>query len=95
MTIFINSNSQETEEHWISISDVMAGLMMIFLFIAIIYMVDIKEDKEGLVKIAKNYLNLKERIYKDLHNEFRTDFPKWRATLDRKTLSIRFSEPNE
>ena len=94
MTIFINSNSQETEEHWISISDVMAGLMMIFLFIAIIYMVDIKEDKEGLVKIAENYLNLKERIYKDLHNEFRTDFPKWRATLDRKTLSIRFSEPN-
>jgi len=93
MTIF-NSNSQETEEHWISISDVMAGLMMIFLFIAIIYMVDIKESRDGLVEIAENYLNLKERIYEDLHNEFRTDFLKWRATLDRKTLSIRFSEPN-
>ena len=100
MTIF-NSNSQETEEHWISISDVMAGLMMIFLFIAIIYMVfiekamiDIKKHRDGLVEIAENYLNLKDRIYKDLHNEFRPDFPKWRATLDRKTLSIRFSEPN-
>lgn len=94
MTIFINSNSQETEEHWISISDVMAGLMMIFLFIAIVYMDDIKKKKDDLVETAKSYRELKERIYKDLHNEFRTDFPKWRATLDRKTLSIRFSEPN-
>ena len=94
MTIFINSNSQETEEHWISISDVMAGLMMIFLFIAIIYMVDIKKDKDDLVEKAVNYLKLKDRIYKDLHNEFRPDFLKWRATFDRKTLSIRFSEPN-
>jgi outer membrane protein OmpA-like peptidoglycan-associated protein len=94
MAIFINSNSQETEDHWISISDIMAGLMMIFLFIAIIYMVDIREDKEGLVEIASNYLKLKDRIYNDLDNEFKTDFPKWRATLDPKTLSIRFSEPN-
>ena len=92
MTIF--TNSRETEDHWISISDVMAGLMMIFLFIAVIYMMDIKEDKEGLVGIAANYIKLKDRIYKDLHNEFRTDLKKWHATLDKKTLSIRFSEPN-
>jgi outer membrane protein OmpA-like peptidoglycan-associated protein len=99
MTIFINSKSQETEDHWISISDIMAGLMMIFLFIAIVYMVEIdkdmvsiKKNKEDLVAIAENYLNLKERIYKDLLNEFNDDFQDWRATLDRKTLSIRFLE---
>ena len=31
------TKQQDTEEHWISISDMMAGLMVIFLFIAISY----------------------------------------------------------
>ncbi len=34
------AREQETEEHWVSISDVMAGLMVIFLFIAISYMLN-------------------------------------------------------
>ncbi len=32
----LTTREQDTEEHWISISDMMAGLMVIFLFIAII-----------------------------------------------------------
>ena len=36
----LNLQRQEAEEHWVSISDVMTGLMVIFLFIAISYMVD-------------------------------------------------------
>ena len=42
---------QETEEHWISISDMMAGLMVIFLFIAISYMLHVRAEKEKIEKL--------------------------------------------
>ena len=29
---------QENGEHWLTVSDLMAGLMMVFLFIAIVFM---------------------------------------------------------
>ncbi|MCY4553375.1 MAG: OmpA family protein [Candidatus Poribacteria bacterium] len=82
-----------------SISDVMAGLMVIFLFIAISYMKNINDQIEGIkglkVRIENLidvYTNLQRALLEDLQKEFEDD-PEWTGTLDPKTLSIRFKEP--
>ena len=76
--------TQETEEHWVSISDVMAGLMVIFLFIAISYMVNADRHRanaeresnriKGLqVKIEDllgAYKNLQAQLSEELQEEF-------------------------
>lgn len=84
---------QDTEEHWISISDMMAGLMVIFLFIAISYMLHVRADKERIEKIAVTYDKLQSDLYDDLEKKFKNDLDEWNAVLNRQTLSIRFTEP--
>ncbi len=87
------TREQETEEHWISISDMMAGLMVIFLFIAISYMLRIRADKEKIEQIAVTYEKLQSDLYEDLEEEFKKDLDNWNAVLNKQTLSIRFKEP--
>ena len=81
------SHGQESEEHWVSISDVMAGLMVIFLFIAISYMLNIqmkmkqieeqnekiREQNKEIQELHNIYKNLKEQLAKDLEIEFEGD----------------------
>ena len=78
---------------WISISDLMAGLMMIFLFIAISYMNSLQIRAKQIKKIAVAYQELQDDLYKDLQEEFKNDLPKWKAEIERETLSVRFHEP--
>ena len=84
---------QDTEEHWISISDMMAGLMIIFLFIAISYMLDVSADKKAIDKIVVTYEKLRADLYADLYEEFKDDLAKWNVVLDEDMLSMRFKEP--
>ena len=101
------TKEQETEEHWVSISDVMAGLMVIFLFIAISYMLNVRL-KANEITVYKNeveelldaYKNLHAALYKELRAEFEGDLTKktqfrtlWRGHIDMETLSIRFKKP--
>ncbi len=95
-----NRQAQETEEHWVSISDVMAGLMVIFLFIAISYMVNANQKTERItdlkVKVANlidAYRNLQRALSEDLQREFESDLVNWTGYLDMETLSIRFKKP--
>lgn len=81
------------EDHWISVSDLMAGLMMIFLFISISYMINIQSEKDKIKDIAVTYSKLQTNLYSDLQKEFQNDLKKWNAVIDRDTLSIRFEEP--
>ena len=89
----LTTREQDTEEHWISISDMMAGLMVIFLFIAISYMLHIRADKEQIEQIAVTYEKLQSDLYDDLEEEFKKDLDEWNAVLNKQTLSIRFKEP--
>ena len=52
---------------WISISDLMAGLMMIFLFIAISYMNSLQIRAKQIKKIAVAYQELQDDLYYDLN----------------------------
>ena len=89
----LSSSDQDTEEQWISISDMMAGLMVIFLFIAISYMIYVQAEKEKIEQIAVTYEKLQSELYADLKKEFEKDLDRWDAILDRQTLSVRFREP--
>ena len=91
---------QETEEHWVSISDVMAGLMVIFLFIAISYMVHINRTTDQIKDSLGAYRNLRADLSTKLYTEFegtaikKTQFRSvWRGHFDMETLSIRFKKP--
>lgn len=83
----------ESEEHWVSISDLMTGLMVIFLFISISYMLVVKSDKDQIESIAVTYEKLQGDLYADLEAEFLDDLDDWNAVLDRDSLAIRFKEP--
>lgn len=89
------NKGQDTEEHWISISDMMAGLMVIFLFIAISYMLYVSAEKKRIEKIVEVYVTLQSDLYADLMGEFEKDLKTWKARLEETTLSIRFKQPFE
>lgn len=80
------SREKESGGHWLSVSDLMAGLMMIFLFIAIIYM---REVQKIIVVADETH----KAIYVALYEEFENDLPKWNAEIDPKTMTFRFNEP--
>ncbi len=88
----LGASTYEQEDHWVSVADLMAGLMMIFLLIAIIYMVKIESEKQKIKEVAILYEHLKEGLYNDLKDEFDQDFERWGAELY-KDLTIRFKEP--
>jgi outer membrane protein OmpA-like peptidoglycan-associated protein len=90
----IFSSSKENGEYWISISDMMSGLMMIFLFISISYMISVIREKDKIKEIAVTYNRLQNDLYEDLYNEFKNDLQKWDATINRQTLSVRFESPD-
>ena len=107
ITKLFGIKEQETEEHWISISDLMAGLMVIFLFIAISYMISANNKTDRITKLGHQienllgaYRNLHEDLSEKLRNEFEgTPIKKrqfrtiWRGHLNAETLSIRFKKP--
>ncbi len=79
---------------WLSISDMMTGLMVIFLFIAISYMMDVRADNQTMSKIAEAYFDTHEKLYVTLREEFKDDLPRWSAHLDSSSLAVRFTEPD-
>jgi len=111
------ATSDGGEDQWISLSDLMTSLMLIFMLIAIAFMLkteqdtftlrvyseQMKKDAEKMQKdaekmqdtaekvkqIAVVYNQVKNDLYEDLSREFKDDFPRWGAALD-KNLSIRF-----
>ena len=72
---------------WEPISDLMTGLMMIFLFIGLAFLLQLEMQKEDA-------LDVKRQIYLDLSNEFKeAEMRNWGAEIDPKTMAITFKEP--
>jgi len=57
-------------DSWISISDMMAGLMVIFLFIAITYIRPVQEQQSKIREIAVAFNESELSILNDLRSEF-------------------------
>lgn len=83
-----------SESHWIPLSDLMTGLMMMFLLIAVLYMVQVEAQSKKIKTVAVLYEQLKDDLYLDLSRELKDDLPRWGAELRRSDLAIRFKEPD-
>ncbi len=84
---------QENEEHWMSVSDLMAGLMMVFLLVSVFFMVNAERERRTVTDIALLYERLRLELYEDLLSEFESDLDAWGAELD-EDLTFRFSRPD-
>lgn len=84
----------------LSLGDLMAGLLLIFILVLSFLMLDLMEKEKRddkvqqmLLKIFTDYVDLRGDLYTALETEFEADLQEWDAILDRETLSVRFSEP--
>jgi outer membrane protein OmpA-like peptidoglycan-associated protein len=94
-----NRHVSGQDDHWIPLSDLMTGLMMMFLLIAIVYMIKveadtklIKETSARTQEIARLYQQTKSELYDDLRKEFEKDLPRWDAEL-LSDATLRFKAP--
>jgi len=83
---------KNASSEWMSISDMMSGLMLIFLFIAISFMVKIESEKEEMKNVAKSYRDEKANLNESLYSEFEGDLERWHATITSEN-SIVFDAP--
>lgn len=77
-----------------SVSDLMAGLMMVFLFISVALMRDAMLERDKIKEVAVTYEKTQEAIYIALLDEFSEDLEKWGAEIDRSSLSFNFTAPD-
>ena len=93
--LFGTSNSnQDSGEHWLTVSDLMAGLMMVFLFIAIVFMLMTQKENDKIKDVAVAYQQNQVAIFEALEKEFKADLDKWGATIDKETLAFNFQSPD-
>lgn len=81
----VNKNSTSNDEEWAPISDLMAVLMLIFMFIAIVFIRTIVEQEQVFKAEC-------DKIFRILNDEFYKDFEDWQAKLG-EDLTIRFYNP--
>ena len=77
--------------YWISISDIMSALMIVFLLISISYMAELTEQQQLTDEIVQGYAETKGDINKALEDEFSQDLDRWGAEL--KDGAISFKNP--
>tara|TARA_Y100001954_G_scaffold101511_1_gene110441 strand:- start:2648 stop:3385 length:738 start_codon:yes stop_codon:yes gene_type:complete len=80
------------ESNWRSFSDIMTGLMVIFMFIAISYINEVQKKQQQRDIIFEEFKATKEELFSELENAFKDDFNEWEVELD-KDLSIKFTNP--
>jgi outer membrane protein OmpA-like peptidoglycan-associated protein len=88
-----SGKAKSNEGIWMSFSDIMTGLMVIFMFIAISYIVEVQKKQQERDIIFEEFKATKEMLYAELEKEFKDDFKEWKVELD-KDLSIKFTNPD-
>lgn len=73
---------------WMSVSDLMTGLMVIFLFVAVAYMIQVQNNQSVLT----DYVETRQHLHERFVNEFKGDTAKWKMVVG-KDLSMKFKEP--
>lgn len=71
---------------WMSVSDLMTGLMVIFLFIAIAYIQLFTQNANDITEFA----DARSRLHDKLINKFAADTARWQMTIG-TDLSVRFT----
>lgn len=93
------TTAENGDDHWIPLSDLMTSLMMVFMLVAISFMIEVTEKSKQIdeqakrvEQIAKVYNQTRIDLYKRLLEEFSSDLPRWHAEIG-QNLAIRFREP--
>ena len=73
---------------WLSVSDLMTGLMVIFLFVAIAYISRVQKNQSVLT----DYVETKNEMHDKLVKEFAGDTLKWQMAIG-KDLTMKFKNP--
>ena len=73
---------------WMSVSDLMTGLMVIFLFVAIAYIMRVQKS----TSILTDYVDTKTELHDKLVDKFSDDTTRWQMTIG-KDLSMKFNDP--
>ena len=73
---------------WLSVSDLMTGLMIIFLFISIAYISKVQDNQE----VLSDYVETKTRLHDKLVDRFAEDTKRWQMDIGRD-LSMKFKNP--
>lgn len=73
---------------WLSVSDLMTGLMIIFLFVAIAYISKVKHQQNELA----DYVETRDSLHSKLVREFEGDTLRWQMSIG-KDLSMKFKNP--
>lgn len=107
MSDIFGMSKRDDDNEWLSVSDLMAGLMVIFLFISIIFIRPLSEQniileeqralleqqQERIAEIAVTWQETETNIYQALISEFEDDLQRWNAEIEEDTLLIRFNAP--
>lgn len=70
----------------LSLGDLMAGLLLIFVLLLSFLMLNLTE-------VVQTYKTLRKDLHDDLEKEFEEDFAKWGVVLDPEDASVRFIPP--
>ncbi len=71
----------------------MSGLMLVFLFIAIGFMIEVESQKDAMKSVAESYRDSKANLNENLYEEFEQDLNKWDAEIT-KDNTIVFNSPD-
>ena len=88
-----NMSKRDDASHWISMSDLMTGLMLIFLLIAILTISQIVKKEENKKELLQDYEAVKEQIHEDLQEAFADREEEWGIEIS-PDLIIKFSNPD-
>ncbi|MFT7108895.1 MAG: outer membrane protein OmpA-like peptidoglycan-associated protein [Psychrobacter glaciei] len=82
---------REQEGHWVAVTDLMAGLMMVFLLISIVFMIHVEWQRKKITDVAILYDHLRTQLYEDLVTEFSPNLGEWGAEVQ-PDLTFRFTK---
>lgn len=93
-----NFFDKNNDDHWMATSDLMAGLMMIFLIVAIFSILEprvmeAREKEDVLRELRQDLTNLKAEICSELEDEF-TDADELGIQICEDALLVRFKDTN-
>ena len=78
-------NNSNAEDSWLSVADMMAGLMMIFLLIAVLYISKLRTEYSQVQGVSDD-------ICSELQEEFRIEQAEWEMSICQGGLLVSFQD---
>ncbi|OHX64510.1 hypothetical protein [Flammeovirga pacifica] len=82
---------KSNDSNWVSFSDIMTGLMVIFMFIAISYINEVQKREQEINVIIEDYKKVQQSLYVTLDSTFTNRFSKYNLVVN-PDLSIQITD---